>query len=83
MKKNVLKEIRFIAVQTSNIFILEYEFYIALRLISLAQKNVPYIAKNVEMNNPLPNFDLIIIIIVVKIKTKINLIIIIIIIRLI
>ena len=61
LPKNVLKDIWLIAAQTSNIFILKDEFFVAMRLIALAQNNMPYTAQNIEMNNPippLPNFDL-------------------------
>ena len=61
LQKSVLKEIWLIAAQTSNIFILKEEFFVAMRLIALAQNNMPYSANNIETNNPippLPNFDL-------------------------
>ena len=61
LAKQVLKEIWLIAAQSSNTYILRDEFYVALRLIALAQNNMPFTAQNIEMNNPippLPNFDL-------------------------
>ena len=61
LPKQVLKEIWLIAAQSSNTFILREEFYVALRLIALAQNNMPFNEQSIEMNNPippLPNFDL-------------------------
>ena len=61
LKKEVLKEIWLIAAQTNNTFLLREEFYVALRLIALAQNNMPFTAQSIEKNNPippLPNFDL-------------------------
>ena len=31
------------------------EFFVALRLIALAQNNMPYSAENIIRNNPIPN----------------------------
>ena len=61
LRKEVLKEIWLIAAQTSNAYILREEFYVAMRLIALAQNNMPFTAQSIEMNNPippLPFFDL-------------------------
>ena len=61
LKKSVLKEIWLIAAQTSNTYLLREEFYVAMRLIALAQNNMPFTAQSIEMNNPippLPFFDL-------------------------
>ena len=61
LKKEVLKEIWLIAAQNSNQFILKEEFFVALRLIALAQNNMPFTAQSIEMNNPIPplaNFDM-------------------------
>ena len=61
LRKEVLKEIWLIAAQTSNAYILREEFYVAMRLIALAQNNMPFTAQSIEMNNPippLPCFDL-------------------------
>ena len=60
LKKEVLKEIWLIAAQESNTYLLREEFYIAMRLIALAQNNMPFSAQNIEMNSPippLPNFN--------------------------
>ena len=54
LKKNVLKEIWLIAAQSSNTYILREEFFVAMRLIALAQNNMPYTAQSIEMNNPIP-----------------------------
>jgi len=61
LDKNVLKQIWLTAAQTSNTFIEQEEFFVALRLIALAQNNMPFSPQNIEMNNPippLPNFNL-------------------------
>lgn len=54
LQKNVLKEIWLIAAQSSNTYLLREEFYVAMRLIALAQNNMPYNAQSIEMNNPIP-----------------------------
>ena len=54
LDKNVLKQIWLIAAQKSNTFIEREEFYVALRLIALAQNNMPFSAQNIEMNSPIP-----------------------------
>ena len=61
LSKQVLKEIWLIAAKSSNTYILKEEFYVALRLIALAQNNMPFTEQSIEKNNPippLPNFDL-------------------------
>ena len=61
LNKDVLKNIWLMAAKTSNSFMLQDEFYAALRLIALAQNNMPYSEEIIGMNNPippLPVFDL-------------------------
>ena len=61
LQKSVLKTIWLIASQTDDHFLLKSEFFVACRLIALAQNNMPYTAQNIEMNNPippLPKFDI-------------------------
>ena len=61
LRKDVLKEIWLIAAQTNNTYLLRDEFYVTLRLIALAQNNMPFTGQSIEMNNPippLPNFNL-------------------------
>lgn len=61
LPKATLKNIWLIASQTSNSFLDREEFYVALRLIALAQNNMPFNAQCIEMNNPippLPNFNI-------------------------
>ena len=54
LSRNVLKNIWLIASQKSIIYILRQEFYVALRLIALAQNNFPYDIENIEKNTPIP-----------------------------
>ena len=49
LQKQVLKEIWLIAAQSSNTYILRDEFYVALRLIALAQNNMPFNAQIVHI----------------------------------
>ena len=61
LSKDVLKSIWLIASHTSKQFLEKDEFYVALRLIALAQNNMPYNAQAIITNNPLPplpNFNL-------------------------
>ena len=60
LPKDILKKIWLTAAQTYDSIILKDEFYVALRLIALAQNNMPFTAENIEINYPippLPNFD--------------------------
>ena len=52
--RNVLKNIWLIASQKSINYIEREEFYVALRLIALAQNNLPYDIENIEKNSPIP-----------------------------
>ena len=54
LDKNTLKQIWLIAAQNSNTQIDKEEFFVALRLIALAQNNMPFSAENIERNNPIP-----------------------------
>jgi len=61
LSKETLKNIYFIASQSSKQFLEKDEFYVALRLIALAQNNMPYNAQAIITNKPLPplpNFNL-------------------------
>ena len=61
LDKNTLKQIWLIAAQNSNTQIEKEEFFVALRLIALAQNNMPFSAEVIDRNNPippLPNFNL-------------------------
>ena len=61
LTKDVLKSIYLIASQSSKQFLERDEFYVALRLIALAQNNMPYNAQAIILNKPippLPNFNL-------------------------
>ena len=53
--KPTLKNIWLIAAQTSNTQMDKKEFFDALRLIALAQNNMPFSAENIIRNNPIPN----------------------------
>ena len=55
LDKQTLKNIWLIAAQTSNTQMDKEEFFVALRLIALAQNNMPYSAENIIRNNPIPN----------------------------
>ena len=54
LSKNILKNIWLIASHKSITHIDRDEFYIALRLIALAQNNLPYDIENIEKNYPIP-----------------------------
>ena len=61
LNKDILKSIWLISSHTSKTFLERDEFYVALRLIALAQNNMPYTSQNIELNRPippLPNFNL-------------------------
>ena len=61
LSKEVLKNIYLIASQSSKQFLERDEFYVALRLIALAQNNMPYDERAIILNKPippLPNFNL-------------------------
>ena len=61
LSKDTLKNIYLIASQSSKQFLEKDEFYVALRLIALAQNNMPYNAQAIITNKPLPplpNFNL-------------------------
>ena len=61
LSKEILKNIYLIASQSSKQFLERDEFYVALRLIALAQNNMPYNAQAIILNRPippLPNFNL-------------------------
>ena len=61
LQKSILRRIWLIAAQTDDHFLLKNEFFVACRLIALAQNNLPYTEKNIETNNPippLPKFDI-------------------------
>ena len=58
---DVLKKIWFIAAQTDCSYLERDEFYIALRLVALAQNNMECSAESIRINHPLPplpKFDL-------------------------
>ena len=54
LSKDALKNIWLIASQKSINHIERDEFYVALRLIALAQNNLPYDVENIENNTPIP-----------------------------
>ena len=54
LSRNILKTIWLIASQKSISYIEREEFYVALRLIALAQNNLPYDTENIEKNSPIP-----------------------------
>ena len=54
LSRNILKTIWLIASKSSISFIERNEFFVALRLIALAQNNFPYNEESVEKNTPLP-----------------------------
>ena len=54
LEKNTLKKIWLIAAQSSNTQMDKDEFFVALRLIALAQNNMPFSAENIDRNNPIP-----------------------------
>ena len=61
LSKDTLKNIYLIASQSSKQYLEKDEFYVALRLIALAQNNMPYNAQAIITNKPLPplpNFNL-------------------------
>ena len=61
LNKNILKNIFLIAQPKSKQFLERDEFYVALRLIALAQNNMPYNEQAIILNKPippLPNFNL-------------------------
>ena len=61
LTRDILKNIYLIASQSSKQFLERDEFYVALRLIALAQNNMPYNAQAIILNRPippLPNFNL-------------------------
>ena len=53
LEKNTLKRIWLISAQNSN-EIEKEEFFVALRLIALAQNNMPFSAENIDRNDPIP-----------------------------
>ena len=61
LNKNILKTIFLIASPKSKQYLERDEFYVALRLIALAQNNMPYNEQAIILNKPippLPNFNL-------------------------
>ena len=52
LSRNKLKTIWLIASQSSIIYLDRSEFYVILRLIALAQNNLPYTAESIENNTP-------------------------------
>ena len=54
LDKQTLKKIWLIAAQTNNKYLEREEFYIAMRLIALAQNNVNFSRLNIENNSPIP-----------------------------
>ena len=54
LDKNTLKKIWLTAAVTSNTQIEKDEFFVALRLIALAQNNMPFSEENIERNSPIP-----------------------------
>ena len=54
LDKNILKQIWLIAAQNSNTQMDKEEFFVALRLIALAQNNMPISSESIERNNPIP-----------------------------
>ena len=58
LPKETLKKIWLISAQTNTHFLEKNEFFIALRLIALAQNNFPFSLNNIITNNPIPPFPL-------------------------
>jgi len=61
LSRDVLKNIWMIAAQTNLSWLERDEFYVALRLVALAQNNLPCDEKSIYLNEPLPplpKFDL-------------------------
>ena len=61
LPKEILKKIWLISAQTDPSFIEKDEFYVALRLVALAQNNLECSAESIRLNHPippLPKFDL-------------------------
>ena len=61
LPKEILRQIWIISAQTDFNFLERDEFYIALRLVALAQNNFPVNSESIRNNNPLPplpKFDL-------------------------
>ena len=61
LPKEILKKIWLISAQTDPSFIEKDEFYVALRLVALAQNNLECSAESIKLNHPippLPKFDL-------------------------
>ena len=54
LNKETLKNIYLIASQSSKEFLEKEEFYVALRLIALAQNNMPFNAQAIILNTPIP-----------------------------
>ena len=54
ISKHVLKEIWLMVVKYSTSHITREEFYIILRLIALAQNNMPYTEESIKNNTPIP-----------------------------
>ena len=54
LPKEPLKQIYVIAAQTSTQFLDRDDFYIALRLVALAQNNLPFTKNSIIINNPIP-----------------------------
>ena len=54
LPKETLKQIYIIAAQTSTQFLDRDDFYIALRLVALAQNNLPFTKNSIIINNPIP-----------------------------
>lgn len=54
LDKNILKKIWLIAAQNSNSQMDKEEFFVAMRLIALAQNNMPFSEENIEKNYPIP-----------------------------
>ena len=54
LPKETLKQIYIIAAQTSTQFLDRDDFYIALRLVALAQNNLPFTKNSIIVNNPIP-----------------------------
>ena len=63
LNKNILKEIWLIASPANFKFLIKEELFVVLRLIALAQNNMPFSGSSIEQNYPippLPNFSIII-----------------------
>jgi len=54
ISKHILKDIWLLAVKSSINYITRDEFYLTLRLIALAQNNMPYTLETIEKNDPIP-----------------------------